>query len=197
MVVIVGGIWGFIEYKSYYDITIQFHHDNLTIDIYSNKGLTETVSNNKSLRLKRGNYYYTPQGDLFSNDPIYFSINSNETVEIDPSYSDQYLISLLNDNQTTIHQALIEKYPIISSNYTIIDEQLYRHGEWYSARLVQQTEEPADMPDIYRVILENKDGQWVIAVSPRLIISRLDFPNIPKEVISSVNAAPSNDAYSL
>jgi hypothetical protein len=199
LVLMAGGLFGFLEYKSYYDVTIKFHHDNLTIDIYrQDKGSAiQTISNDQTIRLKRGNYYYIPQGDTFSNDSVYFSIDSNQTVKIDPSYSDQHLASILSADKAILHQVMTEKYPIISSSYTIIDEKLYQHGEWYSARLVQQPEDPSVMPDIYRVILKNQAGQWVIVVSPRLIISRLDFPNIPKEIISSVNAAPSNDAYAL
>lgn len=196
VIIVIGVIFGLKEYQSYKNISIVFKQ-TLSIDLYnsSNSKITSLSSDNKRT-LKTGNYYYVSKNDKFVSDKIHFTVNNDgQIIEINPDYSTSYLSSLLKNNQQSILSVISAKYPNINTNYVIADEQIYNRGDWYSARIMERIG-GGNMPDVYRVVMQYKNNIWNIAISPRLIINRKDFPSVPINVINSVNGAASDSAYS-
>lgn len=191
-------IFGFIEYFSYRTVAIEFIKPDLSITIYnSTDNKITSLDKNENIKVKEGSYYYIPTSDSFNSDKVYFLVtNNNSVVEINPAYSNTRLSTLLDKEGSKIHSSLTSKYPAIVGGYVIGDEKLYNHGDWYSARLIQRPQ-GTDEPDIYRVILKKDNNVWKVVVSPRLIISVQDFPEIPTSYIKSVNEPLSSTAYSL
>lgn len=197
IIIAVVVVLGFKEFLSYKKVSISFKQSAITIDIYSaNKKKVASYSDNAVISLKEGQYYYIPTNEKFNSESVYFTVNSDETVEINPSFSPSYLLTLLKQQEDTIHNILTGAYPSLNSKYIIGDEKLSNHGEWYSAKLIQRVS-GGNEPDVYRVVLENKNDTWSIIVKPRLIISAAEFPAVPKYVISQVNEPLSNAAYAL
>jgi len=197
VVCVIGITVGISEFLSYKKVSVVFKQPDLTVVIYSaDKNKVTTISDSAVIKLKTGQYYYVSSNEKYTQENIYFTVVNNESVEINPSYSYTYLLSLLKEQKTAIHTVLSAQYPTLNTNYIISDERLAHHGEWYSAKLIERVS-GGNEPDVYRVILENKNNSWSIAVKPRLVISSAEFPSIPKYIITQVNGPLSNEAYAL
>lgn len=107
-----------------------------------------------------------------------------DSVAVSPSYTSSKLATLLANEQPAITQALQAEYPDFSQNYGIADEQLYEQGNWYGAVLTPS----APTSDALRVILQKQGGSWgVVTDPPQISIGEPSFPNIPTDVIESVD----------
>lgn len=195
--VIVGAVLGMNELLSYKKVSLVFKQSDVTISLYTaaNKKLS-SVSDNGTITLKTGQYYYVPTNQKYDASSVYFTVTGDQTVEINPQYSATYLALLLTKQKDTIHAALTAAYPTLNAGYIIGDEQLSHFGQWYSAKLIERVS-GGNEPDVYRVILKNENNTWHIAVSPRLVVSIAEFPAVPADVIRQVNAPLSNAAYAL
>lgn len=197
VIVVVAVIFGVREFLSYKDVAIVFKQPDIAIDIYAANGskITATASDT-SIRLKEGSYYYTPTNERYAHDKVYFTITKNETVEINPSYSKEFLSALLTQEQSTIKAILAASYSEVLPEYIISDEQLSHQGEWYSAKLIQRVS-GGNEPDVYRVILKKEKTNWEVVISPRLVIAISEFKQVPEYIIRQINQPLSNEAYDL
>ena len=44
-----------------------------------------------------------------------------------------------------------------------------------------------DEPDIYRTVLKKENGQWVIKAKPTISLSAKVYPDVPFEILSTIN----------
>lgn len=198
VVIVFAGAFGIKEFLSYKDVSVVLKQPDVAVTIYAMSGDKKitSLSDNTTLRLKTGQYYYTPTGEKYDTSKVYFDIEDSESVEVDPSYSREYLSKLLTIESQIVRDALTGKYPSITSGYIIGDEQLAHQGEWYTAKLIQRVS-GGNQPDVYRVVMENKDDSWQVAIEPRLIIGAKEYSSIPQYVIQQANEPLSNEAYAL
>ena len=146
-----------------------------------------SVSSTANLKIKKGTYVVTAQASTdykAVSQTVELSIQP-ETVSLNPSYTDQKLSSLLETQRVDINQAIIKKYPALSSSYTIGTTKLYKTGEWCGVLL---TPKNPNTIDVRRLVLNNKSGAWVIVTNPpSVVVSAPVYPNIPKDVLSDIN----------
>ena len=145
-----------------------------------------TISSSQTVKLKKGVY------DFLVNDPSHQYENpvtkvvvsdKTSSVTIDPSFTNQKLASLLAIKLPSIQQALLSQYPALPSFYTITPGQLYERGDWYGAVLSPINSQT----DKLRVIMERRNGNWIVVAKPQISISIPSNPSIPSNIIDGVD----------
>lgn len=97
------------------------------------------------------------------------------------------LDTMLETELPAISTALVGKYPTLVDLYIINRGALYDEGQWYGTTLTYQGKDE-DSRDTLRVLMEKKDGKWIIrSTPPRPILSQPDFPDVPKSVLQTIN----------
>lgn len=188
ILLILSGIFILNYFLSLRDVSINFQQQDITINIYnSSEKLQKTISNNQTIKLSKGGYYYIPDCNNCSNNKINFTVDNNMSLTINPDYSENYLSQLLSQEKNIIENLLQQKYPDIINNYEKVDDKLYQKGEWYSAKLIQKIGDQLDYTPVYRLIFHKNNNNWEMVVTPRMIIAKKDFPNIPINIIDDVN----------
>lgn len=154
--------------------------------------LVESIKTSKIVKVKKGNYCVRPTDDeKYSQTPECAIIDKSDAkLSIEPDFSDDYLKELLAPQLSEIHSVITAKYSPLINSYFIGDGQLYAKGEWYGTTLSEITSSRY-RGDTYRVILNKQADKWVIAARPQIVLSSIDYPNIPFKVLSSVNKLPS------
>lgn len=86
-----------------------------------------------------------------------------------------------------IEKILVEKYPKIATDYTINKGQLFEDGKWFGTTLTYKGTD-IDNRDTLRVLMEKKDGDWILRTTPpQPILSVKEFPDVPKSILQIIN----------
>lgn len=101
------------------------------------------------------------------------------------------LVQLLEEERPTIQGVLLAAYPKVSTDYTIIREQLFDKGQWYGALLTYNGTD-SDNRDTLRVLMQKKNGVWILRTTPpQPLLAKKQFPDVPRPVLLSINRAVS------
>jgi len=175
---------------SLHSVSFIVKQPNLTVSVYtkSNKAKINSFTSDRfSLSLPKGDYHYVIDGKNIDGNAINFNVDKSDiTINIDPDYSSAYLSSLLATEKDSILSVIKNTYPAIISNYTISGAKLFKKGEWYGA-VIRQIVDPRSTADQYRVILKKENGKWVMIHYPEIVVTKINFPNVPIEVLTAVN----------
>lgn len=99
------------------------------------------------------------------------------------------LQALLAIEQPAITTLLNERYPNISTDYTVERASLYHRGEWYGA-ILQYKGSDVNNRDTLRIVLQKKNGNWVIKTPmPQLLVNKRDIPDAPISMLNDINRA--------
>lgn len=145
------------------------------------------INKSGEYNIKKGYYIYESQPISNEYESITGSLNTNEdkNLEVQPSYSKEKLKALYNTEINSIKLALDSKYPSQMKLYKLEYGSLYEDGKWFAGYLV-----PNDGTDNLQVIIHKKNGLWEVVVTPNITISKAQYPEIPYQVIESVNVRP-------
>jgi hypothetical protein len=186
---------GFIFYfQSFRTVHFDFKQSDLKITVYKKEGQSatssiDTLTGSTDKRLQQGQYLFVPIGDTYNPAPVEFSVGPTDTtVEVNPSFSSTYRSSLLQVELPAIKQAIRARYPTVIDSFTISDGEIFKQGQWYGTTLIQNTASADEEGDVYRVVLKKEAGKWSVKTEPTLVLSAKVYPNIPKDILSSVNA---------
>lgn len=188
-------ITGFVTYQyfsSFKEVAFNVKQTGLTVDIYKadkNNQKISTFNSDTKLALQNGDYYYIATGTKVDSTTQHsFKLdNSTKVIDIDPDYSDTYLASQLATETVAIKAVLNSTYPTLISQYDIFSSQLYKKGDWYGASLVNNVDNQDGFKDTYRVILHKDNSTWVMVHYPEIVVTKTNFPNVPIDVLNSVN----------
>src|SRR6266568_4566874 len=142
-----------------------------------------TTTANEKVRVKPGTYKVSYSEEGYATLTKNISVQSATTLKTPQlDYSADRLKTLLQQNNATIHSDLAPA--LDTSGYTLSYEALYGRGQWYGAILT-----PADptTQDIVRLIAENTNGGWKIVAGPSIVLSTVDYPNLPQSALSDIN----------
>lgn len=147
-----------------------------------------TLSHSQTVSLQPGGYYVIPEGNLYDQSQIGFTVADKPvSVAVDPAFSQVHLKTLLDGELSTIKSVLLAKYPQITTNFTLNVGTLYRDGSWYGTTLVQKAA-PGNNGDVYRTVLHKVSGVWKIAAIPQLLITAPDNKTIPEDILKDLNS---------
>ena len=185
----------FVKYNNYqqsfYDISFDIKNSDITsLEIHNPNNNNELIgsieASSSKTRLRWGDYTVVARGNNISDKPLSFSVPSEKPVIVDPDFSESYLASLLDKERDSIHQVIKNNYPQVD-NFAYREEFLLKKGEWFGGVLVQRNTEQVDVADEYKVIVRKVDGNWVVQTKPSLVLSYSDYPDIPKDIIDTLN----------
>jgi flagellar basal body-associated protein FliL len=191
IVILVGiaAVAAYAYFASFHKVTVSFSPDVTSATLYKEDGKEiEKVSTAKEVLLQNGTYYAVPEGQKVSDKEITFTVkDSGLELALDPDYSTDFLQQTLVKEQSAITTAATTSLPLIAQSYSIEEGTLYRHGEWFGALLIQKTADIRDERDFYRIILHKESDTWKVVGKPELVMTKVEFKNVPASVLKSVN----------
>lgn len=150
--------------------------------------IEKTLEKPGTITLREGAYNITPLGDTVSDEVIEVTVDSNHTsFTLNPFYSDTHLSNLLAGEKATLQNVIHTTYPV-STQYEIGVGRLYKFGEWYATTLTTRETVENPIPDVHFIILHKVDNAWQVAGKPSLYFRYADHPDIPRDIIESVNS---------
>lgn len=168
---------------------------NTSIGEYEDsKVLYKDVKNGRDYKLNHdsdldiGEFYvveYKGVGDYAGGFVKIDSMKKHNIIEITPNYKDSVNDKLITKYKDSIYKALSNEFPNMHL-YKIDKGGMLDDGRWYYTKLIYQGEDYSKS-DTLRVVLEYKKDQWVIATKPDLILTQVNNPDIPFEVLSKAN----------
>lgn len=145
-----------------------------------------TPAPNEQIMLQKGVYQIHITGDNAKADTRTLIVQDAPITQTVPiSLPDKTLQTLLGAELPAITKIIAQKYPTLSSLYDIKDH-LYDRGQWYGAVLTYKGTD-TDNRDTLRLVAHKEAGQWQLVASPRLIVSSVEFPSIPKDILDDLN----------
>lgn len=144
------------------------------------------VTSSEEIKIRVGSYDFVARNPNYKyQNPVTKITITHQTksISINPSFSKQRLASLMSNEKSATHAALLAKYPSLPNFYTITSDTLYKQGDWYGAVL-----QPNTLAfDRLKVIMQKKGGSWVLAAKPQISIGIPSNPSIPAGVIQGVD----------
>lgn len=189
LLLLVGGVSIYIYINTFHAANFLFEQTDISIDIYQTDGdKIKTLSNNGMIKLQNGEYYYLVDNDKYDTDikQMFTIKDKDETVTVNPNYSNKYLVSLLNKEKSKIEEIINSKYGTLMNDYTLSNSQLFKHGEWCGVILIKNVS-PRYIDDNYRLILHKIENEWLIINKPEIILTKYNQPDVPIEILRAVN----------
>lgn len=177
----------FVYYFNYQNSfrTIFFEiKDGVVIDIY-NKDTSDKIAslgNSGDLSIRVGEYTAIPSGLGYDTSPILFTVKEDAKVNISPDYSRYYLDNILKVEEPNIIKSINDTYSKVISSFAIGSGKLYKNGLWYGVTLTQKSS-----GEVYRLVMRKDGDKWSAAARPALVISSLEYTNIPIEILRDIN----------
>jgi len=205
LALIIGGGFWWQYYNSFTEVTIIPNNDTtITVGTSTDNQLAIQKPNIKTNQLltkkiKKGNYQVLYSQPGYQDKIVSVSINKNTTIKsMDLDYTPERLNQILNQDKNIIQTTVLST---VTTGYSIIKEDIYKKGDWYSAVLMPNSWYRTDLPADYhpkqpnpnntlyilRVVLHKDNGGWRVAAGPSIVLSIGDYPSIPQEIIRTVN----------
>lgn len=195
--VLIGGVLLWQYLTSFHQAAFTIKPANLTADIYQlDLSIPEddegkkvaTVKNGQELRLQEGKYYAMVTDKKYDTSHIAFDVKEDVEVAIEPGYSDQYLSDLLKKEFPSIHKAILTKYPLVATDFTLQEGKLYLDGTWYGTTMLKHNPDPGgESSDVYSAVLHKVNGTWQFAATPQIALTKPSNPNIPARILDDLN----------
>ena len=154
---------------------------------YDKKNNPIKIDESKKIKIQTGEYVIIPTGTIITNNPINITVSKDEQISIDPDYSLNYLSSIALKEKDNIYKLLAEKYPNLIKDYDIKSEIAFQKGEWFGGLLINKNSTPNSKKDIYRFVAYKNNQTWEIVNYPELLLSQLNYPKVPSEILNSIN----------
>lgn len=184
------GLLAYSYISSFHNVEFVVKQTNLTVDVYNksnDKKITSITTSGSKISLKSGEYYYIAVGEKVSNEQNNITVGKyDQEVTVDPDYSAEYIASLVASEAPKINAIISAAYPDIISGYNISTGQMYKKGEWYGT-IIKKKIDSWDVADSYRILLHREGESWKIVRYPELILTTNNYPDVPIEVLRSVN----------
>ncbi|QHN42254.1 hypothetical protein GII36_00020 [Candidatus Mycosynbacter amalyticus] len=181
-------LWSYIF--SFQTVTFHFDRQLGYIELSGNNQPNYYPADNQPVKLKKGTYQVRSVGAHIAADrhaQVIDGSTSNITAEF--GYSRSYLDTLYLGEQQVIESTLIAAYPKVATDYDIRHGKLYHLGEVYGASLVMR-DQSNDNADILHVLMEKKNGSWIILSKPPMpILSAPLYPSISRNILVDINRA--------
>lgn len=196
-ILIIVGLLTWMHINSFHDIRFIVKQPGLTIEVYkkikeTDKKIGSITSSDLTMTLQSGEYYYSAKSGKVDSTNNNFTVeDSNKTIDIDPDYSKVYLENILKSEKSNILKVIENIYPNEKYNYNISSSELFKKGEWFGAIISRRTNR-FDSTDLYLIIMNKTDGKWAMVHYPEIVATKTNFPDVPIEVLNSVNSLASN-----
>lgn len=97
------------------------------------------------------------------------------------------LVKQLSTEEPEIIKTLTTAYPQIATEYSINKGKLYGDGTWYGTTLTYTGSDTMNR-DTLRVLMQKQNDDWkLLTTPPQILLSTVEFPDTPKEVLRDIN----------
>jgi len=111
---------------------------------------------------------------------------SPKSITVEPFYSKEHLAALAESERSSISKNINNYQADISKLYTLSDYTLYHFGEWACVTLEWKGEYSQNSDD-QRVILKKESSDWKVVGEPSILFFYKNYPDIPIDILRSVN----------
>lgn len=157
-----------------------------------------------NLSLVTGEYYVKPKNsETYSMLPKKIIVDKKPlTIELDFNFSLEHYDSYFDEDRKAISKQLTDRYEkLLSNNNFSIDEgYFFDKGVYYATsiglrgNIVRESgqdivvlEENRFIGNVYRVIFQKVNSEWKQVTHPELILSAVEYYNVPLHIIQEVN----------
>lgn len=196
LLLVAGIIFGIIElvrHLSLRNVTFILSEETDSVVIYQNYNSDSTkqteisrINGSERIKMADGNYAAIPAGINIDTSPVYFTIDNDQVININPGFSKDYLHGKLAVDVSSLHDLLRQKYSLASSEYKINEGILLKDGSWYTTFFYAENY-TGNTANYFRVIMNRLEDNWYITAGPSLIFTYNDYPEIPKSVLIAAN----------
>ncbi|MEO5950667.1 MAG: hypothetical protein ABIQ04_04420 [Candidatus Saccharimonadales bacterium] len=169
---------------------VDIYDGDATSGISSGLGeFNQTIQQGKEMTLKKGIYTLKPTGENINDATTKLIVGDTPVSEnITADYNNTYLATKLNSELPGILAALDRDSPNLKNLYSLNEGSLYKHGEWFGSTL-NYTGTDSLSRDRLRFVMKKETNGWVLVTNPPSItLAARDYPQIPHDVLSKVNA---------
>ena len=177
--------------KYYLELTIPNNSTLLlaTYDEHEESAKTEytfTKSGKYNVVNKSYNYTLNPtdtrlaaqSGTLTLNGKLtYLNINESD-------YSVKELSNMYKQSEAEIINSINSKYPNQMKTFSTKYGKLYKKGDWFGGKLVQ---EGSEYKDKYLIVLHKENNEWKVVTTPDISLSKDVYPDVPRDVLEELN----------
>lgn len=179
-----------INYKNSKDVTIS---TKPAIEKEDVEGMSDVVArvnqSGQQVKLKNNQAYLVSYKgvDGYADGERVVTLTKNQSITINPYYSEAKLNQMLNQELPAIQSALKQKYSNINL-YVIQPGKLYQWGDWYGTTLVY-VGPYTPYRDTLRVVLKKDSNEWKVLTDPPYIsLNKYLYRDVPVEILNEVNA---------
>lgn len=184
----LGGLiwWGVSELQK---VTVSFQLSNevRSVKIARDGNVVATVTNNTKLKLKKGDYTLTIDGEKIGTTNDQRTIETSGVIAINPSYSESYLAEQYQTQASSLLAALREKFSSQMNDFTVANARLFQKADWAGGVLTPQNMDPQNPERVYRFVAKKTGDSWSIVEKPQPILTKYAFPDIPIDVLRQIN----------
>lgn len=180
---------GWIEYRSYTDVTFMFDDKKGQAELASTKSGRINIQDRQTLRLKKGEYTLSVRGEHIEQSSKLIQIDdSSHTMPVIFNYTSSYLQHIYSKERSAIRSTLLKEYPRIRTLYSVSGGAVYQKGQYFGAKLTHR-QKKSEHRDSLRVLMKKDDsGKWrVLSHPPAPVLSAPDYPDVQRDTLESIN----------
>lgn len=114
-------------------------------------------------------------------------MSNDTTITIDPDYSSEAYGTLIAKNLPSAKTVILAKYPTADKIFSMTTGAMRDKGEWLVVWLKFKGDY-SDNSDNLRILLKRTDTTWELATKPDIILTSINYPDVPVDILSWANA---------
>jgi hypothetical protein len=176
--------------NSVYRVEFVLSADEMSVLIYESEDSDNellSIQEDSVLLMPDGIYYYSAKGSGLSEERVEFSAYEDTRIVVDPSYSEEQLSKMLEEDKNLIHKSLRTELPESFEQFDFSKGRLYLKGDWYGGLLSRRVEDSRQQLDSYRFVARKSYDGWSLVTEPKVLLKSIDYPDLPQEVIVGTN----------
>ncbi len=194
-VIAVGLVASFAMYLlSFHTVTFTLDKADASLAIYraddkdkKNK-LADSTASSRSLRLQEGEYLAVITNKEYDASSTNFTVGkSDSSVAVNVAFSREYLDVIVDQELPLINIAIKAAFPQQITSFSLEKGQLYDEGQWYTTTFIQNTASPDEIGDVYHLVAKKEDGKWKVVGKPTLVLTQVEFPDVPLDILKAGN----------
>lgn len=183
-----------IQYKS---VSFRIAEPTVSVDVYNKTGDSldpasspkiASATNNQSVSLKNGEYFYVPSGNNIDNSAVAFSVNGNTTVDVISPYSRDYLSVIAQQESSAVKAAMLEKYPDVMAKFNYDSITAYGRGQYIGIILTPVDMDQHNPSGYYRAVLQKNGESWSVIGRPEIVLTKHNTPGITIDILTAINS---------
>ncbi len=163
-------------------------HD-LTDTSKTGKEIEKKVTSREAIFLQKGAYVIAVSGNNIEKRQYPLVVEKETKRDIDITYSRAHLDTLITAIEPEIVASLKRILPTLESSYQVRPGELYRSGDWYTARLRYIGQDKSNRDTLKVIMKKNDKNTWeLVTKTPEIIVTYPKYPDVPRDIVEAINS---------